>query len=274
MNKRALYPLVALVIFMGCSRVVYFPDRPIVVDQPYILAHQGGGYFDAGNTFEAVVYGLEKLDGIEIDIQRSYDNTLWLSHSPMLLPCGAMKDRCFASLTDKAIIDIDSCLGPDIYYTRLESVFAFMSANYPDKYVSLDVKAWMPCGTSVNIIKEMNQLAQKIIDLTHTYNLRHVMVESETSDFLYYIKKRSSSIETYLVTMGDFELGASRALNAGYTGISFSFKNKGRKIPVTSEQIELVHRKGLKIQLWTMEDGADLEEAIALKPDFIQTDYF
>ncbi len=211
------------------------------------------------------------LDGIECDIQRSADNTLWLNHSPMFASCGTFAENCFASVSDNTIIQVNACLGAKDSYPNLEDVFAYMNQHYPASFISLDVKAWQPCEISnANITKAMNEMAQKIIDLTQKYNLRNkVLVESETGDFLHYLKIRTSDIETYLSTNGDFELGVSRALHSGFTGISFKYKFRDS---ITREQVELIHRKGLKIQLWTVDDSTDIKEAIALKPDFIQTD--
>jgi glycerophosphoryl diester phosphodiesterase len=257
----------------SCERVAYFPDKPIGEAKTFILAHKGGGYFDKGNTLEGCIHGFTSLDGIECDIQRSADNTLWLSHSSLTLPCNNFEEKCFGSLSDNTIINIDSCLGKQINYTRLEAIFSFMSTYYPQKYISLDVKAWTPCNVSgLNITRQMNQLAQEIIDLTVKYHLEnHVMVESQTGDFLFYIKTNSDFIETYLTTYGDFELGVSRALDADFSGISFKYKFQE---PIVKEQIDLIHRKGLKIQLWTVNNQNDLQEAKDLGADFIQTDNF
>jgi glycerophosphoryl diester phosphodiesterase len=255
-----------------CERVEYFPDKPVAFERTRIIAHQGGGVFDAGNTFEACQYGLEIAEGIEVDVQRSSDNVLWLSHSANIVACGVVKETCFASLSNNAIIAIDSCLGNDVNYTQLEPIFAYMNDHHPDKYISLDVKAWHPCDLSnANVIRQMNQMAKVIIDLTAKYHRQgHVMVESEVGDFLYYVKSHSDGIETYLVSLGDFELGISRALEGGFSGVSFHFKFEE---PVTKELVDLMHRKGLKIQLWKVAPE-DMEEARSVTPDFIQTDYF
>ena len=260
-------------VTVSCDRVQYYPDKPISNTHTFILGHKGGGNFDDGNTLEACMYGLKMLDGIECDIQRSSDNTLWLSHSSDVLPCEAFEGKCFASLSNNTIIEIDSCLGKDINYTQLETLFEYMSIHYPDKFVSLDVKAWSPCDFSgINITKQMNELAQKIIDLTMQYHLENrIMVESETGDFLYYIKSHCNFIETYLTSFGDFEMGVSRALDAGFSGVSFQYKFRE---PIVKEHIDLMHRKGLKIQLWTVNDTTDLKEAKLLNVDFIQTDNF
>jgi glycerophosphoryl diester phosphodiesterase len=264
--------ILLIIVSISCERVTYFPDNPIVGDKTYMLAHKGGGSFDEGNTMEACIYGLTMADGIEVDIQKSSDNDLWLNHSSKTSSCGSFKEMCFPSTTSSTIIQIDTCLGNHTNYTMLEDVFAYMQKNYPEKFISLDVKAWSPCGISnLNVIHEMNQLAQSIINLTAKYHLEnHVMVESESGDFLYYIKKHSDHIETYLATLGDFELGISRALDAGFSGVSFKYKFDE---PINKELIDLMHRKGLKIQLWTV-DAADLEEAKLIGPDFIQTDSF
>jgi glycerophosphoryl diester phosphodiesterase len=261
-----------LTLFSECERVEYYPDRPLTEVSTRILAHKGGGgSFGEGNSFEACVYGLERLDGIEIDIQRGADNELWLNHSADVPACGSFSGKCFASLQRSTVIEIDSCLGRDINFTTLETIFDYVSKNYPDKYLSLDVKAWSPCEfDGINITREMNQLAEKIISLTIQYGLQNkVMVESETGDFLYYIKTHADFIETYLTSFGDFELGAARALDAGFSGISYQFKYKET---IVREQVELLHRKGLKIQLWTIYGPSDLDEAKALGADFIQTD--
>lgn len=271
--KKTGYILLSVVALSlaSCERMKFFPDKPIAVERSLLIAHRGGGDYDEGNGLASCMYGLQVADGIECDIQRSNDNNIWLSHSPYVTACGSVGSTCFASLSSSTIIQIDSCLGHGKDYTQLEEVFQLMSANFPDKYISLDVKAWTPCKLSnANLTKEMNLLAQKIIDLTVKYGLEYrVMVESETGDFLYYMKKHTGFVETYLATLGDFEMGASRAIDAGFTGISFKYKFKEA---ITKEHVDLLHRKGLKIQVWTVNDTNDIKEAQQLKVDFIQTD--
>lgn len=271
---RRIFPnvILALAFALGCERVEYYPDKPLTDIQTRVLAHKGGGgSFGEGNSFEACAYGLERMDGIEIDIQRGADNELWLSHSSEVPACGSFNGKCFAALQRPSIIEVDSCLGNEINFTTLETIFKYVSENYPEKYLSLDVKAWTPCEvTGINVTREMNELGAAIIALTKKYQRQNkVMVESETGDFLYYVKTHTNEIETYLTTFSDFELGASRALDAGFSGISYQFKLNEI---IVKEQVDLLHRKGLKIQLWTIYGPEDLEDAKALQPDFIQTD--
>lgn len=263
--------LLAGISLMFCERMQYFPDKPIGTHKTVFLAHHGGGSSYEANTLTAAFYGLNNLEGIECDIQMSANGSLWLGHLSKTQKCGAFEETNFANLSDETIIKIDSCLGKDIDYYQLDSVFKYMSEKTTGKVISLDVKPWTPSKLiDLNIISKMNKMGQSIINLTLKYSLlNRVMVESESGDFLYYIKTHSKGIETYLLTNGDFELGIARARNAEFTGISFKYKFDE---DITAEHIKLLHRKGLKIQIWTLNDTTEINEAIALQPDYIQTD--
>jgi glycerophosphoryl diester phosphodiesterase len=201
----------------------------------------------------------------------SKDRTIWLAHTADLPDCGGISYDCFPESADDQIINLDSCNGKGLNYTRLEEIFAYLSSNFPDKYISLDVKAWEPCAvTSVGIIGVMNVIADEIIRLTEKYNLQnHVMVESETATFLNYIRRRSTGIGIYLVSLGDFERAMQLSLESGFTGISFKYNFDEM---IGEEHIQLIRRKGLKIQLWTVNTEENIIEALSINPDFIQTD--
>jgi glycerophosphoryl diester phosphodiesterase len=269
--KHVIIVIVPLVLFISCERVKYFPDNPVDFEKTYLLAHRGSGARDDGNTLNGCILGLNSLDGIECDIQRSKQNTIWMNHASELESCGEYVGGCFIALNDDRIVEIDSCLGLEKTFSQLESVFKYMGENYPNKYISLDAKPWFPCeANNLNIIRQMDQMANEIIRLTHLYHLEnHVLVESETGDFLYYIKEHTNDVQTYLATLGDFDLGVSRALDAGFTGVSFQYDTAN---PLTNEQIELLHRKGLRIQVWTLNEDSVIKAVLATKPDFIQTD--
>lgn len=255
----------------SCERVEYFPDKPINSSETIFLAHHGAGNLDKPNTIESVIIGLNNLQGIECDIQMGLEGSLWLGHSPNTPGCESIEESVYAELSDNQICHLDSCLGNNFNTYRLDSVFKYISEQGKVKLISLDVKAWNPVSLiNVNMIAQMNKLAQSIINLTNEYNLNgQVMVESETGDFLYYIRTHTEGIETYLLTNGDFELGISRALHGEFSGISFKYMFDE---DITAEGINLIHRKGLKIHLWTLNDTTKIKDAILLGPDYIQTD--
>lgn len=258
-------------LFHSCERVKYFPENPININKTVLLAHHGAGDKYEANSLRAIKYGIDNCKGIECDIQMGRNGTVWIDHSYRIVGCGGIDNSIYSELTDKQILFLDSCLGNNFNAFRLDSVFKYISEFGNEKLITLDVKAWKPEGIEkISLLSQMNKLAEKIIYLTNKYNLNgQVMVESETGDFLYYIKENGKGIETYLTTLGDFELGVSRALKANFTGISFKYNFIE---DIDKEDIDLIHRKGLKIHLWTLNEIPLIEEAILLNPDYIQTD--
>ncbi|MBW8050388.1 MAG: glycerophosphodiester phosphodiesterase [Cytophagales bacterium] len=259
--------LILLLLLSGCKKINYHPDKPYKDVKTMFLAHKGGGSsIQPENTLNAVKYGLNKLNGVEVDIQLSKDGTIWLSHSASLEKCGIIDPGLFAETTDMVIIEIDSCKGDSLDYSMLKDIFQYIAEYYPEKYISLDVKA---SENSLSALGILNDIADEIIDLVDMYKINNVMVESETATFLSYLKKNSNGIESYLATFGDFERGMGIALQKGYSGISFKYKFNEE---ISSDHISLLRKKGLKIQLWTVNSEDDLLEAISINPDFIQTD--
>jgi len=274
MKNSLTVTIIILIVLISCSKIKYYPDKDFPEVKTLILAHRAGGGDSSPyqeNTFEAAKYGLSLVDGIEVDVQISKDRTIWLSHNVDLPDCGGISYNCFPEATDNQIIRFDSCNGNTFSYSRLETIFAYMSEYCPNKYISLDVKAWEPCAlTSANVLGEMNVIADEIIRLTKKYNCQNqVMVESETATFLSYIKNKSSGIDCYLTSLGDFERAMQLTLESGYAGISFKYKFKEE---LSAEHIRLMRRKGLKIQLWTIDTVEDIKDALSINPDFIQTD--
>jgi len=274
MIYRLIITIIIFSIFQSCDKIKYYPDKDYHEVKTLILAHKAGGGDSSRyqeNSTDAAKYSLSIVDGIEVDLQISKDKTIWLAHNADLSDCGGVSYDCFPETTDNQIINLDSCNGNTLNYSRLEEIFAFLSSSYPNKYISLDVKTWLPCAvTSSDVLGVMNVIADEIIRLTGKYNLQnHVMVESETASFLNYLKNNSIGIEVYLTSFGDFERAMQLCLESKYSGISFKYKF-GEEIGI--ENIQLIRRKGLKIQLWTVDSEENINEAISINPDFIQTD--
>jgi glycerophosphoryl diester phosphodiesterase len=277
LSMKQFYVLISCYLLSGffysCEKIKYYPDTETHEVKTLILAHRGGANSSGFPEYStrAAEYGLDIADGIEVDLQISKNRTIWLCHDVELPSCGGKNYNCLPESTDDQVVELDSCDGASSEYTRLEEIFNLMHSRFPGKHISLDVKAWSPCSiTSSDIPGMMNAIGDEIIRLTKKYNLQHfVMVESETATFLNYVKRHSSGIECYLTSLGDFERAMQLCLESGYAGISFKYKFKEE---ITAENIQLIRRKGLKVQLWTVNSEDDIREALSINPDYIQTD--
>jgi glycerophosphoryl diester phosphodiesterase len=254
-----------------------FSDDPVDFEFTRVLAHRGGGLFDGNpNTFEAVVYGLEHYDGIEVDIQMSSNNTIWLSHDADIEACGTYVGGCFNYTSDDQIVKIDSCSGFTRNYTRLDDVLAFMQKNHPEKYISLDAKFFDGCSPSVFDINAMYRYYHteflQVSAMLQKYNMvDRTLIESEIPQFLDLFVETDQKYHEYISILTDYDKGSVTALQKNYDGISF--KNDSSN-SISSDYIDLMHQKGLRIQIWTTLDSLQLADAKKIHPDFIQSEVF
>ncbi len=273
MIRRNFILLIILLLLTACDKIYYYPDKPIENVKTQFIAHRGSGSTEIqGNTYEAAEYGLNTLGNIEVDIQLSKDRTIWLSHDAELTLCNNLRLTCFPEVYDSEIIELDSCLGLSYTFSRLEDIFRLIRDSFPESIISLDVKVWKPCKlTSLEVTGILNVTAEKISDLANIYQLhKNILVESEVATFLNYLRKKSDNkIACYLTTLGDFERGMLLALKEGYSGISFKYNFDEI---ITIDHVNLLHKKGLKIQLWTLNNEEEMVNAYSLNPDYIQTD--
>lgn len=258
-----------LVLIVSCHKAESFPDKYVEIKPTQVIAHKGGG--DDGvyqeNTLEAIKLGFQKCDGIEIDIQMNRDNSLWLFHDDFIDICDVNNLGRIATYTDAQLKEHIQCVGGSYTLTKLEDVFVYHRNNSIVKPISLDIKSWLPSNSS-NSTAYVKRFADMVYELISKYNMSsYILVECENAMFLNQLKKRGFAGEIYLTTFGDFEQGMRKAIKAGYAGLSF--KNETREL--TTEEIDLLHRKGLKIQVWTLDEPSKIEMAIAKGADFIQT---
>jgi len=268
MKYFSLFILFFLLTQLSCDKIIYNPDNPFSgLSKTIVLMHRGSGnnpdYKE--NTLQAAEYGLSVLDGIELDIQMSADGTLWLDHDNKVFDCNGNEVGCFQKLHDDEIVAAAECEG-ELRYHTLESVFQLMALDYPDSYISLDVKTQY-CEI-FSIPSEMRQMAGSIMELVGKYNMHHkVLVESSSLAFLKELDDQKS-IGQCVISFGDVDKGLADARITKARGISLKYGEE----EINHEVVDLVHRKGYALILWTINEPEDISIAWTSAPDFIQTD--
>ena len=260
-----------LFIAEGCEKINYYPDNNIPNGTTKFLAHRAGGNTTfRDNTLESIIAALPTTDGIEIDVQISKNQTIWLSHASVVEACNKSLD-CFAKTKDDDIRAIRTCEGKDISYTELGEVFKFMRDSFSDKLISVDLKAWFACSIgSLDIEGTMRREAEIILNLAREHNQsQNVKIETETASVLNFIQSMNTKAEVYLTSFGDFERAMLLCLKEDYDGISFKYKS-GEDL--TKEKIDLLHRKGLKIMVWNVSNKDEIPYLVDIGVDYIQHD--
>ena len=262
---------IILLVFCTCKKINYFPDHPIYDKTGLLLAHRGGrNAVYRENSLEGIKAALKHKDGIEVDVQISKSEGIWLSHSADVQDCfGSI--GCFPETKDDRIKAITTCNGVDFSYTMLEDVFQFIHDSFPSAWVAIDLKGWVPCsGNSLDIEGMMRREAEIILDMAKKYQLfDQVLVETETSSVLLYLQKKYSGVHLYQNVYGDFERGMLICLNYGFAGLSYKM-NVGDEID--KEKMDMLHRKGLKLMAWNLHDISDAKRLQEIGVDYIQVD--
>lgn len=264
---RTMFFYIALLFLSSCSKIQYYDDNPIITENTHILAHRGAMGSDSilSNTFAAVRIGLASLDGVEVDIQLSEENTLWLGHDSKVLDCDGV-EHCFNELSHQELLEIQVC-DLDERFSPLEVIFVYMRSFYPEKYISLDIKR-PECGVFAQ--EEYDIVAKKIVQMAKQYGMEeNILVESGNKKFLRTLRELSSDLKLYFLAWDEYDYGLTVAIENDLTGISFDF-NRGYEI--TFEHIELAHRKGVQMMLWVINDTLNMRNVYDMSPDFIQTD--
>lgn len=265
--KNSIIAIALFIVIGGCEKIVYSIDNPFSGLPTKVLMHRGSGNNPdlVGNTLPAAEYGLSLLDGIELDIQLSGDGTLWLDHDNQVHDCDGNVIGCFQEMSDNEINDAAECDGVIRYHT-LESVFELMASSYPESYISLDIK-----GQYCQILitpSIMRQMAKSVLDLVAKYKMeRKVLVESSSLGFMDEMKNQNS-VGQCVISLGDVDKGLADAKVTKARGISLKYGIE----EVNAEVIDLIHRKGYGIMLWSINDPADIVSTWNSHPDFIQTD--
>jgi glycerophosphoryl diester phosphodiesterase len=251
----------------GCEKIEYLPDNPFNGIPTKELMHRGNGFNTdfTQNTLPAAAYGLSVLDGIELDIQLSKDGTLWLDHDNEVHDCDGNTVGCFQTLTDNEILSYATC-NDTLRYHPLESVFELMASEYPDSYISLDIKGQY-CEIK-NSVETMRQMAHSVLDLVDKYNMQNkVLVESSSPEFLQELDNQNSVGQCF-IEFGDVDEGLANAAAIKAKGISLEYGVE----EVNADVVSLIHNKGYGLILWTINDSADIKSVWSYKPDFIETD--
>ncbi len=261
--------LLILLSFSSCEKTEDSYEKPI--PPTLILGHKatGSGISSNGlveNSFEAIKYGLNHLDGVEIDVEMSKDSTFWITHNPKITTCDNKEVPVF-SLTDSELYEINECRNGTL--VTLEEVFEYLSkSSYlsNEKCLSLDMKAVSNHYCTIDNKNEI--IANKIVDLYNKTNPKvKIVIESWSYEFLLLLKEKTNTLETFFLVWDNLSKTLIKKVSKdGLAGISCREKILNR------EMVEFARNKGLKVQVWTVNAEQDINFFLELKPFSIQTD--
>lgn len=253
------------------------PTHPFAQNgRPLILGHRGAAGHLPENTLpsfqQAVDWG---VDGLELDIHLTADGVLVVCHDEFVDRTtngrGLIKEKTLAELKQLDAGYHWTSDGGQTFPFRgqgftiptLEEVFA----AFPERWINIDMKQQEP------------PLVRPFIDLIHRYGREQdVMVGSFHAAAVDAFRRglpEAASVASLPETRRLFilsRLGLGRLYGGGGQAVQPSEYN-GRLHVVTPRFIQAVHRCGLALHVWTVNDPADMQRLAAWGVDGLITDY-
>ena len=111
-------------------------------------------------------------------------------------------------------------------------------------------------------------MGSEVIRLAKKYNLEdNIIVDSNVKALLKVISK-DSDIKIYYRSFASLDKAARNAFDVGADGLSLD----QNRFNLSGEDVQLINRKGLEVQLWTIDDKEELNGVLNLKPQQVLTE--
>jgi glycerophosphoryl diester phosphodiesterase len=236
-------------------------------NNPVIILGHGGmgiGYTYPMNSYESIAYCLNLgADGSEIDVQMTKDGILVAFHDDELSDGTTLKGS-INSLDWSEIKNEKYKQNPYQNYSIVSLDDIFSNINNIGNYkFSLDCKLYS-YKTDPTLFFE--KYSEALINIIEKYNIEdNTYIESTDISFLNLLKNKKPNYKL-LIYPPSFNSGIEMAMNNGLSGISISTKN------ITENEVNIAHSKNLIVALWNIQTHAENTDALAKKPDIIQTD--
>lgn len=236
--------------------ILPMPASRVSTRKPIIVGHRGAAGLAPENTLEAFQVAVDlEIDGIEFDVQRSKDGTVVVFHDEDLERLtngtGKLWDKTLAEL--KAldfVIQHDDYPGARI--PTLRETFEFLRAT--DQLVMIELKEpWRYPG-----------IEEQTVALIHEFDLvERVQVRAFYHEALHTIHRLAPEIplsELWLDRLPEDDEVIYKTVNSHH-------------ILFTAENVARLHRRGVQVTAWTVNELADARRLIEIGMDGLTTNF-
>ena len=248
-------------VIMNCSIQNKMSDHVI------ITGHRGAAHYAPENTIASVQKALElKVDRVEIDIQRTKDSVIVLSHDIDINRTtngkGKIIDMTYAEILQYNILDEQG----NIY--KIPTLEQVIHAIDGKSKLLIEIKEGNNYYPSIE---------KQVVDLLHTYNAAEwCIIHSFDDNVLSQVRKYDQNIELHKIFFGRIP----------FTNIIFVHRFSNLNKPLFDSVSEFssmyiftdkaivkkIHNKGKKINVWTVNNTKTIQRMIKKGVDGVITD--
>jgi len=245
-----------LVISLVAGIAVYITmHRLNLDDHTMIIAHRGASADAPENTLAAIELAIkEGADWVEIDVQETREGEVVVIHDRDLKKISGSGLQVFeASLAELQNVDIGSWKDP----------------SFSDQRVPTLQQVLALCKNRIKIVIELKyygqeiRLEKRVADLVETAGMQDQIVVMSLS-YAGIQKMKSIRPQWMVGLLASVAIGDITRLEADFFAINASFANRAF--------IKQMHRRNLKVMVWTVNDPISMSAMISKGVDGIITD--
>lgn len=249
--------LILLLVVFSCKKDTF--------DAVNIIGHAGNGLsiqssIYSPNSLEAIelALGTVGVEGVEIDVQLSKDNELWLFHDP-LLENGTTGNGCIA---EKTFEELNKIQFKTFNREKLVQLKDLNFSKYSGKTIYLDIKHYSGCTYDLLAINQvLSALNETLSEWKNSINFIVLL------NNYYWLNGFSNAGWTTYAQIHDLPKIDSLIEN------NFSFDGTTiRNKDVTSDDIQTIKSKNKKVILFDIRAPKSLRQALEKQPDGIIVD--
>jgi glycerophosphoryl diester phosphodiesterase len=246
----------ALAISLVAGIAVYITmHRLNLEDHTMIIAHRGASADAPENTLAALELAIkEGADWVEIDVQETREGEVVVIHDSDLKKIGGSGLKVFeASLAELQSVDIGSWKDP----------------SFSDQRVPTLQQVLALCKNRIKIVIELKyygqekRLEERVADLVETAGMQDQIVVMSLS-YAGIQKMKSIRPQWMVGLLASVAIGNITRLEADFFAINANFANRAF--------IKQMHRRNLKVMVWTVNDPISMSAMISKGVDGIITD--
>jgi glycerophosphoryl diester phosphodiesterase len=226
-------------------------------DRPLVIAHRGASAYRPENTLPAYALAVEqRADMIEIDLHRTRDGAIVITHDADLAHFGAEGAIVHKTLTEIRLLDASRGCGDPLPVPLLEEVLDAFGPQIP---LNLELKC-SPEG-------DYPGLETATLEALEARGLSDSILFSSFRDSVL-ARLREALPTARLATLVDFwqpDRMLERAEAVGAEAVNPHF------LLVTPELVRDAHAAGLAVYAWTVDDSEQMERLLDLGVDGLFT---
>jgi len=237
-------------------------DWLIPRDRPLILAHRGASAAAPQNTLVAFRKAMELgADGVELDVQLSADGAVVVIHDFVVDKTtdgtGRVAEKMLAEL--KAL-DAGTRFSPQFAGERIPTLAQVFEALEGKLLVNVELKDFNPRSSA---------LAGPVVEVIRKHAMeRRVLFSSFNPFALRAVKRLAPQIPAGLLVAPDMAIYLRRAWLAPFVPHEARHPESSM---VTAQTMKWYRAHGLRVNVWTVDDPAEMRRLIALGVDGVIT---